>query len=293
MNLDPSTNHVVFVFEHSGKQETVIGSAPTKAANSIEQAWVEAQRKSGLAPRQVKEIYSEWEPTEADSQFILATFPPVAVSYSFPRPQDDKWEEAFALALQQMEEAARQADETEGDGIGPLPVLRNRDPLARNMVHRPVTDHLVICLALVGKTPSNTIGIDYVMKNRLAEIPVPEAEIWEDAFANLTVGLRVNACQEQGETFFTLERKDGFAASAWTLPDFPKRAAEWVQSRQFILAFPNPNLLFLCASTSTMVSQFTNMVVTSDYTGSINLTPSVLEFDGMAFRILAQRPDQR
>jgi hypothetical protein len=86
MNTDPTRNMIVFKVRRLWKKDTFIEQSPAQADDGIQSAWWALQNKTGLRPNQVRQIYSEWEPGDADRVFIARTFPGVDLSYSFSHP---------------------------------------------------------------------------------------------------------------------------------------------------------------------------------------------------------------
>jgi hypothetical protein len=109
MNTDPTTNVVcVDVFE-AGRSRKLMGTGPTKAADCTAVILRGIVHAAGIAPSSVQRIYSEWEPTPSDRQFIATTFPGAGVTFSFKRPDGDEWEAAFAQVAQIMLDTAQQS----------------------------------------------------------------------------------------------------------------------------------------------------------------------------------------
>jgi len=103
MNVDPSTNLVVF--EIKGHGEPHVMSGRTRDEDCIRSAWLATPVTHCTAARKVSRIYSEWQPSVADAAFIQRTFPNAAVTYSFERPGPDGWDAAFAAAARTMAQA--------------------------------------------------------------------------------------------------------------------------------------------------------------------------------------------
>ena len=94
------------VFDIAG-YEPYVSSGPTRADDCVRRAWaqVPAAMRSGA---RVRRVYSEWQPSSEDTQFVESTFPGVYLTWSFNRPaEDDDWDAAFAAARIEFERAAR------------------------------------------------------------------------------------------------------------------------------------------------------------------------------------------
>ena len=102
MDIDPTTNLVVFDIE--GRDEPCIASGPTRDDDCVEQAWSSAPEELRASPHKVTRIYSEWEPSAADADFIRRTFPRAELTFSFERPGPDGWDAALAAARRELEQ---------------------------------------------------------------------------------------------------------------------------------------------------------------------------------------------
>lgn len=101
-DVDPTRN--VVVFDIAGR-EPYDASGPTRADDCIQQIWASAPAAIRSAAARVRRVYSEWEPSRADTQFIESTFPGVYLTWSFDRPAPDGWDAAFAAARIELERA--------------------------------------------------------------------------------------------------------------------------------------------------------------------------------------------
>lgn len=101
-DVDPTNN--VVVFDIAGR-EPYVSSGPSRDDDCVQQIWARAPASVRAAAAGVRRIYSEWEPSSADTQFIQRTFPRVYLTWSFDRPAPDGWEAAFAAARDQLERA--------------------------------------------------------------------------------------------------------------------------------------------------------------------------------------------
>ncbi|MDH5671960.1 MAG: hypothetical protein OEZ06_07395 [Myxococcales bacterium] len=103
-SLDPRHNHVTFHLRTAGKLHTLQGIGPARAQDCVTAIWQVLARDSGAQAREVYEIYSEWEPADEDMAFLDRTFPQEAqLGYTFKRPSDDGWEQAYAAAAKVIE----------------------------------------------------------------------------------------------------------------------------------------------------------------------------------------------
>jgi len=101
-DVDPT--HTMVVFDIAGRQPYV-SSGPTRADDCVQQIWARAPAEVRAAAARVRRVYSEWQPSAADTQFIERTFPGVYLTWSFNRPTPDGWDAAFAAARAEMERA--------------------------------------------------------------------------------------------------------------------------------------------------------------------------------------------
>src|SRR5262245_37796213 len=109
----------MIVFEVDGHSEPFTASVPTQDDDGVKRAWFSTPLDHRSDGRNVTRIYSEWQPSAADVEFIERAFPEAEVTYSFDRPGPDGWEAAFAQARQAMA-AVSEAQEKER-------VAKNRD----------------------------------------------------------------------------------------------------------------------------------------------------------------------
>jgi hypothetical protein len=108
MNADPSVNVVVFEVALHGRLERLVGDGATRSNNCIQMVWNKLAAEHGARADAVRRVYSEWEPSAEDKQFMDATFPAeVDVTYSFPRPAPDGWEQAMREVAATIEKAAQ------------------------------------------------------------------------------------------------------------------------------------------------------------------------------------------
>jgi hypothetical protein len=112
MNADPSVNVVVFEVALRGRLEKLIGDAPTRSSDCVQRVWQALAAAHGAHPGDVRRVYSEWEPSAEDKAFMDATFPAeTAVTYSFPRPSPDGWDQAMRDVADTIEKAGQRRTE--------------------------------------------------------------------------------------------------------------------------------------------------------------------------------------
>jgi hypothetical protein len=107
MNTDSSVNVVVFEVLIGRRLEKLLGEGPTKAADGIRRVWDDLAATFGVNPASVRRVYSQWEATPEESEFLAAAFPPsIKLAYSFRRPAARDWGEAtpeFARVVEEFE----------------------------------------------------------------------------------------------------------------------------------------------------------------------------------------------
>jgi hypothetical protein len=101
-DVDPTHNTVVF--DIAGR-DVWISDGLSRADDCVQQIWAHAPVDIRAAAARVRRIFSEWEPSAADKQFIERTFPRVYLTWTFTRPGHDGWDAAFASARAQLEQA--------------------------------------------------------------------------------------------------------------------------------------------------------------------------------------------
>ena len=106
MNTDPGTNVFVFEVQQDGAQRRFVGHAPTRAADGLQQVWAVLGPQTGVEPRSVQRLYSEWELSRDDTDFARRSFPAAQLSFSFARPADDGWDAAMAAVAETIRSAA-------------------------------------------------------------------------------------------------------------------------------------------------------------------------------------------
>ena len=97
MDANPQVNVVVFEVQIDGERKEMVSSAPTQQTDCVRVAWEAIRKEHDVKEEDVRQIYSEWQPSAEDCEFMDTTFPPLTeVTYSFERPATpDGWAEAF------------------------------------------------------------------------------------------------------------------------------------------------------------------------------------------------------
>jgi hypothetical protein len=298
MNADLTINITVFEVKRFLKKETFLEQSPTQASDGVKAAWRAVQSKTNARPAQVRRIYSEWQPSQEDAAFISSTFPGAAVSYSFSRPADDAWEEAFRDASRAMQAASGKSPVSAAPERRPpaeaalFPVLRTYeagDGFAKAIVHRVVGADLAVFLAHVGPTLNGTIGIDYVMRNSVELSAQSLNGLFEMAWQNIGNGLQVNVQEGSGERVFALSHPRGMGASALCLPDFYDQARSWLGREELFVAFTDPDNLFVTLPNSPAADKLRQAVEQSRYWGAVALTPACYHLSKSGLRQVTVR----
>jgi hypothetical protein len=284
MNVDPSVNIVAFEVTRNGKTEAAVGQGITRSPDCIQTVWRQVQRKESLRANQVVKIYSEWQPSQQDCDFIDRTFGDIDLSYSFERPaSDDGWDNAIAevgkIIRESLEKKAAEAPKRDVQEAKLLPVLRNSGDFSEIIVNLPLTPEYSLFLANVGWTPRGTIGIDYLMTQKVREGGLDQHGLWKEAFANLASGLNVNVIKHKGHPLFIVSRPDGLAAAAVGLPNFADKAEGWVKSRHVMIGIPDPGTVMVCAAESPVMSHVRDTIKGAQYSGTVDLTPCLMRID--------------
>lgn len=302
MSTDPSTNMVAF--EVQGHPEPFIASGPTQDEHGVQRAWYAVPVDHAAAGPAVTRIYSEWQPSAADEEFIGATFPRAEVSYSFERPGADGWPAAYAAAREVMTaaqegqaaaEAVENMDYTAEHGEL-LPVLwSSTSPSIGMLEYLPhvevVPGRLHVALAAVAPTPQGKIGMNHVTHAKLGDEPF--ANLFDAAARTLVQGLRVDghADERQPEKgqLLVLRREGMFASSAVALPDFHHQMSAALGGDQLVVGLPDPDTVLVTRADSGWVDDLRQAVLESPCPDS-ELVPVVLAFDGATPpRLLAER----
>ncbi|HET9944729.1 MAG TPA: hypothetical protein VFR56_03695, partial [Actinomycetes bacterium] len=253
MAIDPTRNVVAFKIEiEDGDTAVLTADAPTTAPDGVRQAWASLASLGTLQPSDIKSLFVDWEPTEADAEFLAATFPHAEVSHNFVRPRDGRWDVAFESARQQMEQLldqddAQQTDEADGEL---LPVLWSPTDMLQVLPHWTVVpDHLYLALAWVAPTPRGTIGMNHTTHHTLTELPdlTPE-DLLEIAMDNIRSGLQIDVEESEIGRLLTLHRSGSLAAGAVALDDFHQRMSEIVESDRLLIGLPCQDHVLVAAA---------------------------------------------
>lgn len=285
MNDDVSQNLVVFRID--GREEPVLASAPTQAEDAVEQAWAQVQQQHEVSAAEVSAVYSEWQPSEADQEFMARQFPEAECTYSFARPADDEWERAFAEARAVMAETheARQTDEEL------LPVLWSasspRAGLLEALPHHPlVPGRLSVAFAVVGPTPRGTIGMHHVTHDQHEEMGAPD--LTGVAYESLARGLKFEVRQAAGDMLVSLVRDNLLAASAIALPDLYEHLSQQLGPGDLLVGLPCPDEMYVVREDSALAEMVRKQVLESPYE-TTELVPSVLRLGPGGVELLAER----
>lgn len=108
MNTDCGVNVVVFEVLVARRLQPILGECATRAADGLRKVWSELAVGFNLHSKDVRRVYSQWEPTPDDRAFLATEFPrAVKLSYSFPRPSSRRdWGERtpeFEQAVDEFE----------------------------------------------------------------------------------------------------------------------------------------------------------------------------------------------
>ncbi len=96
--LDPNHNHVTFHLVIDGVESEASGVGPARAVDCVAAIWGVISEERGLDPEDVRQIYSEWEPSPEDLDFLDRTFPEDAeLAFTFKRPKGN-WDAAIKAA---------------------------------------------------------------------------------------------------------------------------------------------------------------------------------------------------
>jgi len=273
MPSDPALNVVVFQLASPEGPIERATNATAQHEDFLRHAWQSLVEQFGLLPQDVRQIYCEWEPSEADLAFVDATFPKgIDLSFSFRRPKNaEDWPVALAEA-----EATIRATLEAAPSVGQLlPVLRDCDLLCEAVVHRPLTPELGVFLAQVCWTPQQTLGIHYLTKQQLADSPLSLDETFQLAFDNLIAGLKIEAGSAGNENVFQVRHSHDLAVAALSLPDFLSNAQHWTGAERVFVAFIQPGVLYVTSDAEgPFAKRMRRAVQTSDYYDAVTLTPS-------------------
>jgi len=97
--LDPTHNHVTFHLVIDGVETETSGVGPARAVDCVAALWGALSEERGLDADDVRQIYSEWEPSPEDLKFLDRTFPEDAeLAFTFKRPGKGGWDAAIKAA---------------------------------------------------------------------------------------------------------------------------------------------------------------------------------------------------
>lgn len=97
--LDPTHNHVTFHLVIDGVETEASGVGPARAVDCVAAIWGVVSEERGFDPDDVRQIYSEWEPSQDDLDFLDRTFPEDAeLAFTFKRPPNANWDAAIKAA---------------------------------------------------------------------------------------------------------------------------------------------------------------------------------------------------
>jgi hypothetical protein len=302
VNIDPSTNVVVFAVKREGLPDKLVGQGPTRSPDCIQRIWAELSAKYGVVPADIRQIYTEWQPSAEDAAFLDATFAAdLQVAYSFQRPADDGWDEAMreversireSAIKKQAAEAMAQPDEAKGQLLPILRTIDANDSSLSMIVGQPIGANLAIFLGRVGWTPHKTIGTHYFMRNDLKSGESPAA-LFEQAAKNLIPDLKIEGFELDGEPIVRVRHALDMGTSILGLLDFHEQAAGWLETPELCIAFCDPSTLFITALTSSKaIKGLQQDVQASDYWGATYLTPACYSLDKDGLRLISKRTKQ-
>jgi hypothetical protein len=287
MSVNPSVNVVVFQLRSDAGPVERASEGPTRADDCVRRAWAVVVERDGAKAEDVRQVYSEWEPSDADKAFIDATFPAdTQVSFSFARPADDGWDAALASA----EASIRATLQKEAPEAKLMPVLRDLDAFSEMVVHRAIGPELGAFLAHLAWTPRKTVSIEYLMRSQLEGSPMSPDEAYRTACENYLSGLKIEGGQVGTEKVITVRHEMDMGTSALALPDFLDNASKWVESPEVLVAFADPATLYVTASShGPFAARMRRLVQTSDYYGSVTLTPASYTLGPGGLTLVARR----
>jgi hypothetical protein len=288
MQADPAMSVVVFQLASPEGPVERASNGAAQHDDFVRRAWQAVAEEHGAKAEDVRQVYSEWEPSEADKAFLDTTFPSgVGLSFSFRRPATtEEWPAALAEAEATIREALAAAP-APGEL---LPVVRDRDMLTEVVVHRPLSAELAVFLAHVTWTPQQTIGIHYLSQAQLEGSPLSLEETFQTALENLIQGLKIEAASAGEEKVFTVRHSHDLAVSALALPDFLDNAREWTGAERVFIAFVEAGTLYITADADgPFAARMRRAVQTSDYYDSVSLTPSCYWLGPEGLTLLSRR----
>ncbi|MEU0533643.1 hypothetical protein [Amycolatopsis tolypomycina] len=285
MNDDVSQNLVVFRL--AGFDEPVLASAPTQAEDAVEQAWAQVRRQHEVSASAVSAVYSEWQPSAADQEFMARQFPEAECTYSFARPAPGEWERAFAEARAVMAEAHESPQAAEEL----LPVLWStsspRAGLLETLPHHPlVPGHLSVAFAVVGPTPRGTIGMHHITRHQHEEMGAPD--LTGVAYQSLARSLKFEVRQAGADVLVSVVRENLLAASAIALPDLYEQLSQQFGPGDLLVGLPCPDEMYVVREDSGLAETVREQVLESPYE-TTELVPSVLRLGPDGVELLAER----
>ena len=296
MNINPGQNVIVFLVDINGTDEKLVGEAPTRDKDGVRQVWETLRQERDLQPEQVKQMYSEWELSDEDKAFVEATFAAndLKVSFSFHRPQsEDGWDEALQKAGEAIRNSAKQQEKQQAEPTL-MPILRSldgpKDQFAEIVVNVPIAEELGLFLANVARTPHDTFGMDYLMKNSDRAKETHPRELFGEAFQNYVNGLNIKGFTNNEESYLLVQHELDIGTSALGLPDFFQNACEWTKAKEIFVAIIDPGkLLVTDLNNKGTTEQFEELALTSDYWGAVYLTPSCYKLTADGLELLCKR----
>jgi len=297
-NNDPRINFVVFDIGTAANTTTKVHAVETRSENGIETAW-RAVAGEGMEASKVVRLFSEWQPTPSDQAFITTHFPGVALTHSFPRPeQEEGWEAAFAEAAAAMEKAQQtMPDALDDDAILLLPVLRDAGPKG---VNEALSDAMFImthgaglasALADVQRKEDGAVGIHYLLRANVADETLNER--LKTLGNNVAHHLQIEGGElENGERLISITHALHHGSSVLMLPDFHAQACGWLDCPTIFVGLINPDQLMITnAEHSAARTEITRMVLESNYMGSVPLTPATFELSSEGLVRIESRPE--
>jgi hypothetical protein len=297
VNTDPTVTMVAF--EIRGHDKPYVSSGPTRADDAIRQAWEATPVKHRREAARVTRVYSEWQPSAVDVEFIRTTFPAAALTYTHLRPAADGWDAALAAAGDEYakhEAMQRAASMTHVAETGELvPILWSQtSPRIGSLQVLPhfelVPGRLYVAVATVALTPSGSIGMNHLATGGL------DGRSFDDVFRtacdSLARGLSIDGRTDEQRPdkgqFLTLRRAASFASSAVALPGFAERMLSILGGERLIVGLPEPDSLLVARADSPWASDVRAAVASSTCPSS-ELVPCVLEMDTSGARMVAER----
>lgn len=285
MNDDVSQNLVVFRLE--GFDEPVLASAPTQAEDAVEQAWARVRQQHEVSASAVSAVYSEWQPSAADQEFMARHFGKAECTYSFARPAPGEWERAFAEARAVMAETHEARESSEEL----LPVLWStsspRAGLLEALPHRPlVPGRLSVAFAVVSRTPEGKIGMHHVTRHQHEEMGAPD--LAGVAYPSLARSLKFEIRSSGSDVLVSVVRENLLAASALALPDLYAQLSEQFGAGDLLVGLPCPDEMYVAREDSGLAAAVRELVLESPYE-TTELVPSLLRLGPDGLELLAER----